>query len=72
MTTDRVKGKVAYTCDLNGCLEGYETSHGSFKEAAEEAKSEGWAFAKRDDEWKHFCCRRHEEMEYRGQSLVKP
>lgn len=71
MTTDYIKGNVAYTCDLAGCLEGYETSHGRFKDAAEEAKAEGWVFANRDGEWKHFCCRNHEEMNFRGQSLVR-
>lgn len=71
MTTDRIKGKVAFFCDLPGCREDLETESGDFMAAKDEAKEEGWQFRNRDGEWKHFCCATHEEMDYRGQSLVK-
>jgi hypothetical protein len=55
MSIDRVKGKIAFTCD--DCGDGYETGSSDFYEALDEAKSEGWAAVKDNDtgEWKHFC-----------------
>jgi len=69
MTAERIKGKVALQCDLKGCHDGLETSSGDFTTALNEARQEGWVTRKRDDGWKHFCCQRHEEMDYRGQSI---
>ena len=71
MTVDRIKNNVAFFCDLPGCLEGLETEHRDFQSANAEAKVRGWLFRNRDGDWKHYCCRAHEEMGYRGQSLVK-
>lgn len=42
MSTERIKGKVAFICDGNKCPEGIETDCGDFHEALERAKSEGW------------------------------
>jgi len=69
MTGERIKGKVAFHCDLKGCNEGIETDSGDFTTALNEARAEGWLTRKRDDVWKHFCCQTHEEMDYRGQSI---
>lgn len=70
MTTDRIKGHVAFFCDTKGCEEGLETETGDFFKAREEAREADWQFRNRDGEWRHFCCRAHEEMDYRGQSLA--
>ncbi len=67
---DRIKGSIAFFCDLKGCEEGVETGERDFKEASNHAKSEGWLFRKRGDVWKHFCSEGHEEMDYRGQSIT--
>lgn len=71
MSIDRIKGNVAFFCDLNGCTESIETSTGDFSAANAEAKEEGWCVRKHDDEWKNFCCARHAEMNWRGQSLCR-
>lgn len=70
MSVDRIKGKVAFLCDLRGCDNGLETDTGDFHEAAAEAKQEGWQFRNREGEWKHFCCGNHEEMNWRGQAIT--
>lgn len=70
MTTERIKGKLAYTCDLRGCHEALETEETDFALARVEAKEAGWLTRKRDDGWKNFCCANHEDMDFRGQSLV--
>lgn len=71
MSIDRIKGSVAFFCDLPGCEEGIETGERDFIEAKDHAKAEGWQFRKRDPEgWKQFCCDGHAVMDYRGQSLV--
>lgn len=72
MTIDRIKGRIAYLCDLPGCHEGLETETRYFAEAREAAKEEGWVTRKRDDTWENYCCASHEEMRFRGQSLVRP
>lgn len=70
MSIDRIKGNVTFLCDLRGCDNDLETATGDFAEAKDEAKQEGWQFRNRDGEWKHFCCRTHEEMDFRGQSIT--
>lgn len=70
MTIERIKNNVAYFCDLDGCLESLETEHKDFPSANAEAKVRGWVFRNRDGEWKHFCSKHHEEMDFRGQSIV--
>lgn len=71
MSTERIKGAVAFFCDTKGCDEGVETGERDFQHAHAAAKAEGWVFRNRDGEWKHYCCRGHEEMDYRGQGIVK-
>lgn len=71
MTIERIKGCVAYSCDLPGCHEGLETDRRDFGEARDLAKEEGWVTRPRDDIWKNYCCKAHEEMDFRGQSLVR-
>lgn len=71
MTIERIKGCVAFHCDLKGCDDSIETATGDFSEARDEAKEAGWQFRKRDDVWKHFCSTGHEEMDYRGQSIPR-
>lgn len=71
MSIERIKGRVSFFCDLNGCDEAIETSHRDFGEAKDEAKAEGWQFRKPEDEWKHFCCDGHAEMSWRGQSIAR-
>lgn len=67
MTIERIKNNVAFHCDLRGCNDSLETEEDDFKEASEEAKRADWQFRNRDGVWKHFCCRAHETMDYRGQ-----
>jgi hypothetical protein len=70
MTIDRIKGKVAFLCDLDGCGEGLETGEGEFARAMGAAREEGWLTRQRNGQWKHFCCANHEEMDWRGQKIV--
>lgn len=62
---ERIKGAIAYTCDLEGCHEGIETGEREFSDALQYAKAEGWVAAKRNGEWKHFCSAAHERQNYR-------
>lgn len=68
---ERIKGEIAFHCDLHGCHDGIETGEKDFAEAKATAQAEGWQFRRRDEAWKHFCCSAHEGMDFRGQSLVK-
>lgn len=70
MTIDRIKGAIAFICDLEDCGDGIETGCKDFMEAKQHAKDEDWQFRNRDGVWKHFCCRAHEEMAWRGQRLT--
>ena len=66
MAIERIKGAVAFFCDLDGCDEGIETDERQFEDALSHAKAEGWVFAKRGpNEWSHFCCAAHEQANYR-------
>lgn len=69
MATERIKGAVAFFCDTGGCGEGIETGEKDFAAAKDHAKAEGWQFRNRDGVWKHYCCRGHEEYDFRGQSI---
>lgn len=71
VTLERIKNDISFHCDLKGCDEGLETGEDDFAEAKDVAKEAGWQFRKREDGWKHFCSRIHEEMDFRGQSLVE-
>lgn len=70
MSVERIKVAVAFLCDLKGCNNDLETGEKDFTEAGSAAKEEGWEFRKRDGVWKHFCCRTHEEMDFRGQWIT--
>jgi len=70
MSVERLKGKVAFLCDLKGCENGLETDTGDFYAAKDKAREEGWVYRFRDGEWLHFCCENHEEMQFRGQTLA--
>ncbi len=70
MTTERIKGEIAFHCDTRGCSEGIETGTKDFSEAKDTANEAGWLFRKRGDDWKHFCCRGHEEIDFSGASLA--
>lgn len=70
MSIERIKGKVSFLCDLEGCGNGLETDWGDFGEGKYQAREEGWQFRKREGTWKHFCCDSHAEMEWRGQGLI--
>jgi hypothetical protein len=70
MTTERIKGCIAFYCDLPGCTESVETGEREFNEASASVKADGWCFRKRGAVWKHFCHYTHEEKDFRGQKLV--
>lgn len=54
MTVQRVKGKVAFSCD--SCPASYEPGDGDdFKAAWEEAKAEGWSAFSARGEFHHLC-----------------
>lgn len=65
MSTDRIKGKIAFLCDGADCSEGLETDHAEFAEALEQAKEEGWLVRKRGETWMHFCSSGCEGADYR-------
>ncbi len=69
MTIERIKGGVSYFCDLPRCAGCVETGENNFETAREAAKEEGWVFRNRSGTWKHYCCARHEEMDFMGQKL---
>lgn len=69
MTVERIKGNVAFTCDLEGCDEAIETGTGDFRTALDEATEDGWRFLTREGAFKHFCRVKHAEMDYRGENL---
>lgn len=72
MSLDRIKGAVAFFCDCGGCETGIETGEREFTAAVQHARDAGWEFRRREGgEWKHYCCRGHEEYDFRGQSISK-
>ncbi len=71
MSIDRIKGAVAFFCDLGGCDNSIETGESQFGDAILAAKDEGWKIRNRDGIWKHFCCDRHQEMDWRGQKIAR-
>lgn len=71
MTIERIKGAVAFTCDLQGCHEGLETGERDFADANAQAKAEGWVFAQRHGDWKHFCSAEHERADFRLRGVTK-
>lgn len=68
---ERIKGRIAFLCDIDGCHEGLETETGDFRTASDEAKEAGWQFRNRDGEWKHYCSAQHEQMGFNGQSITR-
>lgn len=70
MSTDRIKGCVAFFCDTKGCGDGIETGERDFMAAKDHAQAEGWEFRRREEGWRHYCCRGHEEIDFRGQAIA--
>ena len=65
MSIERIKGNVAFFCDRNSCTESIDTETRDFAEAKDMAKEEGWVFAKRGENWKHFCSAKCERDNFR-------
>lgn len=51
----RIHGKVAFTCDGDGCSESLETGKAEFSDAILQFKNDGWRASKEDGEWVHYC-----------------
>ena len=54
MSTDRVKGKIVFTCDE--CEDHLDTDETDFHDARVRLKEERWQYLKDEDgKWKHLC-----------------
>lgn len=53
MTTHRIRGRVAFSCD--GCPETHESETDVFRDALEEARAAGFVVAEVRGEYHHYC-----------------
>jgi hypothetical protein len=55
MSSERIKGKIAFTCDGIHCHEAIETEHHDFGIALASIKDDGWIVKRIGAAYQHFC-----------------